>query len=235
MKTLFVEHLQHGLGAVTDVVHGDTVRVQFASGRLFNLPFDSLRVLRALEGDLRKRRTRAERAFIKKHSKHESSAVTLKPSRGLPGETVSQRLVRRFLIGLLRQNKGEQKIAFAGLRTIAAKAGRGLDEFLPASTAAAEVLAEWLRLNRGDPRWFGKLCREKALMERRKQTAVKRGRNAKQIRIEPRTQEERLGWVLGKEAEKKYFGGRRKRKAFLQIGSSEERNLLPLYRRKETL
>jgi hypothetical protein len=210
--SLIVEHPIHGVGAIIRAVEGDTVRVEFANGRLFNLPFQSLRVLSVLAGDLQKRRTRAERAFIRKHSRVKAERV-IQPSRGLPDETVSQRLVRRLFLGLIYRNKQEQLIAFKGLRTIARKAGQGLEEFLDPNTAAAETFMECLHGKR-DPRYFGKVCREKMLMERRKQKAEKRGGKAVQIGIETRTQPAKIDRLLSKRAEKIFFGGKRKRPCF---------------------
>jgi hypothetical protein len=123
--SLLVEHPQHGIGAIEET-RRQNCKVRFASGKTFLVPLSSLEVLsgRTIAGKL----PRQDRSFvqhIEKAARIRRGRFALKPKpdtlRGLPGETVTERLVRKFLVGLVTGNRNAQAEAFGVLTSLVSR------------------------------------------------------------------------------------------------------------------
>jgi hypothetical protein len=104
-------------------------------------------------------------------------------TRGLPEENLPMRLARKFLIGIIRQDRVAQLQAHRGLVKIAKKAARKAklfphhDEGMTAEHAATVVLAGFVNQKRKpeDLAYFGRVVRMLMLDDLRKRTRQKRG------------------------------------------------------------
>jgi hypothetical protein len=190
MTQLLIVHPEYGVGATAGAGSlPGRVRVRFSSGRAFDLPLDDLDVMTApqIMGRLHKE----DRKFVSEISSTWSGALVIKPepTPGAPGESLPERLARKFLTAVEDRDNVKQLEAYKALCTIAKRAcGRKTetDSSLDAEGATSMILADLTAGKNVQMRYFAKLVEQIFADDWRRAKAQKRNCGEKPISLTDR-------------------------------------------------